>query len=36
MLGIPLMVVAVALILLIPEKPLRRHVREPEPTPVAA
>ena len=36
MLGIPLMVVALALVLLIPEQPLRRHVREPEATPVAA
>ena len=35
-LGIPLMVVALALVLLIPEQPLRRHVREPEATPVAA
>jgi hypothetical protein len=36
MLGVPLMVVALALILLIPEQPLRRHVREPEAAPVAA
>jgi MFS family permease len=36
MLGIPLMAVALVLVLLIPETPLRRSVREPEATPVAA
>jgi EmrB/QacA subfamily drug resistance transporter len=36
MLGLPLMAVALALVLLIPEIPLRRTVREPEPPPVPA
>jgi MFS family permease len=36
MLGIPLMAVALVLVLLIPETPLRRQVREPEVTPVPA
>ena len=36
MLGVPLMAVALVLILLIPETPLRRHVREPDAAPVPA
>ena len=35
-LGIPLMALALALVLLIPEKPLRRSVRESDPTPTPA
>jgi EmrB/QacA subfamily drug resistance transporter len=35
-LGLPVMAVALALVLLIPELPLRRTVREPEPPPVPA
>ena len=36
MLGVPLMAVALVLILLIPETPLRQHVREPDAAPVPA
>jgi EmrB/QacA subfamily drug resistance transporter len=36
MLGLPIMAVALALVLLIPETPLRRTVRETEPPPVPA
>jgi hypothetical protein len=36
MLGIPLMLVALVLVLLIPETPLRRSVREAEAQPVPA
>jgi EmrB/QacA subfamily drug resistance transporter len=34
--GVPLMALAFVLVLLIPETPLRRHVRETEPTPTPA
>jgi hypothetical protein len=35
-LGLPLMAIALAVVLLIPERPLRRTVREPEAPPVPA